>query len=177
MGKKSRRRQDRMDASDRRSNPGYTSHIDSIQGVRGLPFDPTRGAQLRAMSFPAYKLTLVADVSDTPPFWTVGTARDFEAGVRLPLAAELLAWGILPEEAQDGMQWVTIQAVETKNAGGPPYPTSPTELRIRRDVIEYICAENPFQDLQRIPRICKQTLLHLCHRESDFEEVQTYTFS
>lgn len=152
-------------------------HADGLVTVRGLPFDPTRGAKLRAMSFPAYELRLVADMSGTPPFWTIDTARGFEAGERLPLAAELLGWGILPEEAEDGMQWVTIQAVETKNARGPPYLTSPTEFCIRRDVIEYICTENSFHGLQRIPRICKQSLLHVCHRDSDFEEAQSYTFS
>ena len=165
-----------MDASGRRTNRGYTNHVDAIMPVRGLSFDPTRGAQLRAMNFPAYKLSLVSYVSGTLPFWTIAAAQGFDAGVGLPLAAELLWFGILLEVAEDDMRWVTVQAVEAKNEGGPPFPLSPTDFRIRRDVIEYICAGDPIQDLQRIPRVCKQTLLHLSHREADFEGAKKYTF-
>lgn len=135
-----------------------------------------RGVQLRAMKFPVYKLSLT-DAVGTPPFWTILNIIEFDTGERMPMVDELLAHRIISEEATDEVQWVGVHAVETKHQAGPPYPVSSTEFRLRSDLLEYICAGDPARDLQYTPRVCKQALLALCHRETDLDEVVNYMFA
>jgi hypothetical protein len=145
--------------------------------VRGLPPDPTRAEQLRAMVMPAYKLHQVTGLRDTPPFWTITNAYDFQAGLRFPMAMELLAEGILPEEVHRELQCMRVHAVDTKNEWGPPFAVSPSDILLRHDLIELMCDDNAFEDLQNIPRVCKQSLPYLCHRQSNYDGVVDYTFS